>query len=317
MNALPSRRLAIPRSLKLFWAAIGGIFLVAVLWLQHLGPPAPVQKLAARPKHGIPPPSPVLLATASVNPLWQIPHPGPYGVTPMQYYAAVKPPATDQPRIAILVGGIGYALAPGLAAVRHLPPQVSLALTPYGAHIQVLATAARMAGHETLMGLPMQVDHQPDVTAGDQAMQVTSLPADNHKRLDWALSRAQGYAGAADVIGLAAPETFLSHRHAATWLAGHLAHDGLFLVVADQNAAPPADADVRIANGIIDPAQGAGAEKAALRQLRTVALARGSALGVLLAPTRRSIAILAAWCKTLSGHSITLVPVSALADSTQ
>lgn len=343
MRARAMPAIVVPRSLKLFWSGVLGIVIVGVLWLAYLGPIKPPPQLAERPKGGgIPPPSRLLLAAASTNPLWKIPHPGPYGVAPMHYYAAPAPAASGAPRIAIMVAGIGYALAPSLDAVRDLPPQVSLALSPYGAHIQKVATAARIAGHETLMGLPMQVDGEPAITAGDQALRAGSLPAHNRNRLDWALSRAAGYAGVTDAIGLDAPETFLNHQHAAAWLATRLTHEGLFLVIASRTdasnadassadassigasstdassiGAQPADPNVTTADTIIDPTQGTAAETASLKQLETIAMTRGSAIGVLVDPTRRAITVLASWCKTLAGQNIVLVPVSALAARTQ
>lgn len=314
MAALSIRGIEIPRSLQLFWAAVLAILIIGIAWLAYLGPIKQTPHYVARTKtSGIPAVTPLLLTASSLNPEWKIPHPGPYGVTPMRYYAATSPAAHGHPRIAIMIGGIGYALAPSMDAVKDLPPQISLAFSPYGDHIQAIATAARAAGHETIIGLPMQVGHNPDITAGDKALHAASAPAHNHARLDWALSRLTGYAGVTDVIGLDAPETFLAHKRAATWLAAHLAHDGLFMVVASQNAAPPADANIRIANSVINPAQGRAAMAAALKQLETIAQSRGSALGVVLNPTRRSIAQLARWASALNGKGITLVPVSALA----
>ena len=262
---------------------------------------------------GIPGPSPILLAASSVDPAWKIPHPGPYGVTPMRYYAARVAPAKNLPHIAIMVAGIGYAKAPSLDAVHDLPPAVSLALTPYGAHIARIAAASRMAGHETIMGLPMQVTGEPAATAGDQALHAGSSTSHDHKRLDWMLSRVAGYAGTTDAIGLAAPETYLTHPVATGWLVKHLAADGLFLVVAARGIKAPPGVAGREADILIDPGQGVAAEKKALARLGAIAMAKGSALGVLTMPAPRAIRVLAAWCAGLKTQGLALVPVSALA----
>ncbi|MDD2876461.1 MAG: divergent polysaccharide deacetylase family protein [Acidiphilium sp.] len=304
----------IPASLKLFWSGIAALLVIGVTWLQILGPIQPVPALVPRgATSGIPVPSPVLLVASSVNPHWKIPHPSPYGVTPMDYYAARAAAPSDMPRVAIMVGGIGYALAPSLDAVRDLPPQISLALSPYGAHDDAIAEAARAAGHETLMGLPMQVNGEPDITAGDQALHAGSGTAHNLKRLDWALSRVTGYAGVTDAIGLTAPETFLWHKHAAAWLAGQLVQAGVFMVIAVPNTPTPGGMNNRVADTTIDPAQGVATETAALNQLATIAITKGRALGVLMIPTPPAIATLASWCKGLAAQHIALVPVSALA----
>ncbi|MCF3948369.1 divergent polysaccharide deacetylase family protein [Acidiphilium sp. AL] len=304
----------IPRSLAAFWIAILTIVILGAGWLQYLGPiksrlhPAPQQGAA-----GIPAPSPFLLAASPVDPAWKIPHPGPYGVVPMRYYAArASLPTENLPYIAIMVAGLGDAKAASLAAVRDLPPAVSLALTPYGAHIARIEVAARAAGHETILGLPMQVAGEPATTAGDQALHAGSSAMRNHKRLDWALSRVAGYAGTTDAVGLAAPETYLAHPSAAAWLAKHLAADGVFLIVATPGIKLPSGIAGRRADILIHPSQGVAAEKQALGRLAAIATQKGSAFGVLAMPAPRAIRVLATWCKGLKAHGYTLVPVSAL-----
>ncbi|MGC9269945.1 divergent polysaccharide deacetylase family protein, partial [Acidiphilium sp.] len=317
VRARPTRRTElgimprIPPALKLFWGGVAAVLVIGGAVLQFLGPIPP--KLPPRAADGaIPAPSPLLEMASGVDPHWLIPHPGAYGVLPMQYYAARTVARPDVPRIAIMVAGLGYALGPGLDAVRDLPPAVSLAVSPYGVHDAAIAAAARKAGHETLMGLPMQVDGGPDITAGDRALRAGGSGAHNLERLDWALSRLSGYAGVTDAIGLTVPELFMTHKRAAAWLAGQLTADGLFMVIAEPTIASPDGVDSRSADVVIDPSQGRAAEAASLSQLANTALTRGSALGVLLNPTPPAIAALATWCQSLTGQHIALVPVSAL-----
>ncbi|MCW8306564.1 divergent polysaccharide deacetylase family protein [Acidiphilium sp. PA] len=302
----------VPTSLKLFWGCVAAVFVIGVAALQYLGPIKSVPALAAR-GNGIPAPSPMLQAASSVDPAWKIPHPGPYGVTPMHYYAARSTAAADQPRVAIMIAGIGYALTPSLAAVHDLPAQISLALSPYAPHDAAIAATARAAGHETIIGLPMQVDGEPTFTAGDDALRAGSAASHNLKRLDWALSRTAGYAGVTDTIGLTVPELFLKHQHAAAWLGDQLARAGVFMIVTSPNVSPPPGVVTGVADVVIDPDTGIAAETAALNRLGTIALAHGHALGVLNRPTGPAIAALAAWCKSLTAAHIALVPVSALA----
>lgn len=304
----------IPRSLVAFWIAVLAFAILGVGWLAYLGPIRPRKDLAARSgTEGIPGPSPNLLIAASVGGVWKIPHPGRYGVTPMRYYAARAVAAENLPHIAVMVAGLGYAKSPSLDAVHDLPPAVSLALTPYGAHIATIAAASRAAGHETIMGLPMQVKGEPAATAGDQALRAGSSATHNHERLDWALSRVAGYAGTTDAIGLAAPETYLTHPVATGWLAKHLAADGLFLIVAAPGVGMPPGIAGRRADILIDPGKGIAAEKKALARLGAIAAEKGSALGVLTMPAPRAIRVLAAWCAGLTTQGLALVPVSALA----
>jgi polysaccharide deacetylase 2 family uncharacterized protein YibQ len=303
----------VPASLKLFWGGAAAVVVIGIGVLQYLGPIKPKPVLAARGTSiDIPGPSPLLQTASSVDPKWTIPHPGPYGVAPMHYYAARSTAPAGEAKVAIMIAGIGYALVPSLAAIHDLPPQISLALSPYGAHDDAIATAARAAGHETIIGLPMQVDGEPAITAGDQALRASAPAPDNLKHLDWSLSRVAGYAGVTDAIGMSVPELFLTHHQAAAWLTGQLAQDGVFMVVASPNITPPPGVVAQVANTVINPDQGPAAETAALDGLRAIALAKGHALGVIERPNQPAIDALAVWIKGLAASHIALVPVSAL-----
>lgn len=307
---MKGRRL--PRGLVGFWCVVAVVIAGGAGWLQYLGPIAP-KPLPARRGAAIPAPSPALLVPSKADASWRVPHPGPYGIVPMHYYAADVPPVGHDARVAILVGGLGYARKASMLAVKDLPAAVSLGLSPYGAHSAGVAEAARKAGHETIMGLPMQTDREPEVTEGDRALNARLLTAQNRKRLDWALSRVQGYAGATDALGMDADERFLTHKRAAAWLAKALTQDGLFLVVATPDAAPPSGVAARVADVTIAANESKAAEAQALKQLTAVAIAKGSALAVMTRPVPRQIATLAAWCKGMKAQGIALVPVSALA----
>ncbi|HEX7390505.1 MAG TPA: divergent polysaccharide deacetylase family protein [Acidiphilium sp.] len=305
----------IPRALVAFWVVVLAVVAAGAGWLQYLGPIKPPAVPPARQAgNAIPMPSPLLLTASPADPAWKIPHPGPDGVVPMRYYAArAALPAKNLPYIAIMVAGLGEAEAPSLDAVRELPAAVSLALTPYGAHVGEIADAARAAGHETLMGLPMQVAGEPAATGGNEELRADEPAGWNGKRLDWALSRGAGYAGTTDAIGLTAPETFLADPDAAGWLAWQLAGDGIFLVAATPGIKLPPGVSGRAADVVIDPDQGVTAENTALARLIATAAKSGSAFGVLAAPDPPEIGALAAWCAKLQAEGYTLVPVSTLA----
>jgi len=312
---MPVDRMTPPRSVKLFWACIILIAALGAAYLQYLGPVEPTPHLAARGDAlAIPAPSPMLLAASPVNPAWKLPHPGPYGVTPMRYYAARAIAPSGAPEIALMVAGLGEALAPSMAAVNDLPPAVSLALSPYGAHDAAIEAAARKAGHETILGLPMEVNGEPDITEGDQSLRAGAATSANLKRLDWALSRIQGYAGVTDAIGMAVPETFLGHPHAAHWLATQLAASGLFLIVATPGAPVPNGVAGQAATVTINPDDGTASITTALDRLAQTATTRGHAIGVITDPDRQGIATIAAWLHGKAAQHLALVPVSAIAD---
>lgn len=289
-----------------------------LVWLAILGPVrVPADKATGngpeRPTHGIPAPNPALLTPSPADATWKIPHTGPHGLMPMHYYAARVATPDGAHRVAIMVGGLGESLEASLAAVKDLPAAVSLALTPYGAHLTNVADAARKAGHEMLMGLAMQTDREPAATEGDDALHDGALVAVNRKRLDWMLSRAAGYAGVTDEIGMKVNETYLTHDLSRQWLGKQLQADGLFLVAVSSDTAVPSGMQGRKADVVIHPDMSAAQQQDALKRLETIAIAKGSALGVVSSPTKGDVATLAQWSKGLAADGVTLVPVSALA----
>jgi polysaccharide deacetylase 2 family uncharacterized protein YibQ len=96
------------------------------------------------------------------------------------------------PMIAIVIDDLGGDVAHARRAIA-LPREVALAFLPYPRGTPALAEAARHAGHEVLVHVPMQAMGEAD--PGPMALSV-SLPAEeNVRRLDWALARVPGFEG--------------------------------------------------------------------------------------------------------------------------
>jgi uncharacterized protein len=107
----------------------------------------------------------------------------------------------DAPRIAIVVGGLGIGAGVTNDALRKLPGAVTFAFAPYGNNLDQLAARARNAGHEILLQVPMEPFDHPDNDPGPQTL-LTSLDAGaNIDRLQWLMSRFQGYVGIANHMG--------------------------------------------------------------------------------------------------------------------
>jgi polysaccharide deacetylase 2 family uncharacterized protein YibQ len=254
----------------------------------------------------IPSPSPKLLTASAINHQWLIPRIGADGATPMQTYAASQlPPAAadllppDAPRIALIVAGLGDDLALAQVAA-SLPPQISLALSPYGKTVVQAAAAARAAGHETLLILPM-----PGLLAAAPEQQ-------NQATFDWSMAQWQGYAGVTDAFGPAMGGGFMANDTAKTWLLTDIARRGLFYIEGDLNAGAAPYVTSRSADIVLDDGQNQADEAAKLGSLVTVAESQHAALGIMLNPTPAALRTLAGWTDTLANEDILLVPASAL-----
>src|SRR5262249_37652362 len=82
-----------------------------------------------------------------------------------------------------------------------LPGAVTLAFAPYGADLERWVSRARGEGHEILLQVPMEPFDYPDNDPGPQTL-LTSLATDqNIDRLQWLMSRFQGYVGITNYMG--------------------------------------------------------------------------------------------------------------------
>jgi polysaccharide deacetylase 2 family uncharacterized protein YibQ len=119
------------------------------------------------------------------------------GSRPFEVYArpvSPTPEAVGQtPRIAILLTEAGIGQLATVEAMVTLPPEISIALSPYGSDLDRQAADIRGEGHELMLDLSVR---DPDLPSSLSASQTLSdaLPLDeNQRRLDWALGRFPGF----------------------------------------------------------------------------------------------------------------------------
>jgi polysaccharide deacetylase 2 family uncharacterized protein YibQ len=252
----------------------------------------------------IPAPDPKLLVAADSNPEWLVPQIGADGATPMRAYAAGSPPAAGaaaaQPQVAVMVAGLGNDIAQSLTATSILPPEISLALSPYGQQLPATEAAARATGHEMILILPMPA-------------LMTTLPlTSNQATLDWSMGQVQGFAGVSDAFGPDMSGGFLSDPASKSWLLTNIATRGLFFIEGNPGGPAPPLVWGRTADLVINPANGPQDEPGKLAELTADAQTQHAALGVMVNPTPDAIRYLASWAARLAGQGIRLVPVSAL-----
>jgi polysaccharide deacetylase 2 family uncharacterized protein YibQ len=254
----------------------------------------------------IPGPLPALLTASGIDPHWLVPRISPNGLTPMQAYAASQLPPPEAallppnvPHIALIVAGLGDDAALDRLAA-GLPPEISLALSPYGKDVAGAAGLARGAGHETILVLPM-----PGLLAGYPVRQ-------NQSTLDWSMAQFAGYAGVTDAFSPAMGGGFLADAPSKTWLMTQIAQRGLFYIEGDPNAGTPPFTAGRAADIVIDASDGPADESVKLASLITEAESQKSAVGIMLNPTPSALRSLQHWAAGLVDADVLLVPVSAL-----
>jgi len=224
----------------------------------------------------------------------------------------LPPGKVDAPRIAIVVGGLGVSASATAEALEKLPGPVTLAYAPYSANLDAAAANARARNHEVLLQAPMEPFDYPDNDPGPQTL-LTSLSADqNIDRLQWLMSRMQGYVGIASLMGA----RFTASDQALNPVLKEIARRGLIFVddgsssrsVASQIAGaqnlPFAKADI-----VLDAVPAPVEIDHALARLELAARERGSAVGYATA-SPASVARIADWAKNVASRGFVLVPIS-------
>ena len=259
---------------------------------------APVQTLVEQGEHGL------------------LPKIGPEGDTPYDAYARAEPQKkSGDPKIAVIVTGLGMSRAATEAAIAAMPADVALSLDVYARGLDFWVKRARQAGHEVLLNMPSESNDFPFSDPGPHALRSLATPDENVQQLEWILSQTTGYFGVLSVYG----SKFLSVEEQVKVIMNVLKQRGVMYVdggaedsrgtrVAYQVGAKWATVDL-----ILDNTPGRAAldlqfqEFEALAKKRAVAIARVSANPLALER-------LAAWLKTLDGKGLQLVPVSSLAN---
>jgi len=236
------------------------------------------------------------------------------GRTPMAAYAPPAAAAPNQPRIAIVIAGLGLSARSTQAAIAQLPAGVTLAFEPYDNDVQRWIGEARRQGHEVLIEVPMEPYDFPDSDPGPHTLRAAASESANLQRLTWSLSRATGYAGITNLLG----DRFMSDAEALEPVMTFLTRRGLMFFdngTVSHSAAPDAAKSAGTAfvqsSTEIDAIQAAMEIDQRLSELETRARLNGWAAGTgYLYPV--TVDRVTVWARGLPGRGIALVPASAI-----
>ena len=116
------------------------------------------------------------------------------GRTPFSTYG--KPASTGllagKTMLAIVVTGLGLNEQGTLDAVDRLPQEVTLAFAPYGRTLERTTGAARAAGHELFLEVPLEPFDYPDNDPGPETLLTGQPPRSNLEKFYWLLGRFGG-----------------------------------------------------------------------------------------------------------------------------
>lgn len=255
-------------------------------------------------------PDPRLIEQTRYGP---VPRIGPDGARPAEVYARPALSRPDQPRIALLISGMGLSSRSTDEAIATLPGAVTLGFAPYGVDLARQTARARKAGHELVLELPMESLNFPQDNPGPHTLVLDDGKSGNKDHLNWLMSRFTGYAGVANFLG----GKFTADARALTPVLRMIAARGVFylddgssarslvMTLAPEQSLPAAQADV-----VLDVTVEPEAIETALARLESIARDKGLAIGVASAlPV--SIERVGRFARTLESRGISLVPLSA------
>lgn len=218
-------------------------------------------------------------------------------------------------RIALVIGGLGVSQTGTQAALRKLPPEVTLGFASQGNSLGRWMQAARREGHEIVMQVPLEPFDYPNVNPGRNTLTVEASPEENIGNLHWSLSRITNYTGIMNYMGA----RFSADQHAMQPLMAELGKRGL-LYLDDGSSARSLAPELALKNGVpiavadtaIDALQDRGEILKKLDELERTARAKGFALGTGSA-FDVTVDTVSSWVNEARKRGIEIVPVSAVA----
>lgn len=239
------------------------------------------------------------------------------GTQPMDAYARPVPADVASgtiPRIAIIVGGLGLSQTTTMNAVDDLPPEITLAFSPYGNSLSRWQSRARMRGFELLLQVPLEPYDYPNNDPGPETLLADLSPGENIDRLHRVMAQITNYVGLMSYMGgrFTADEVALEpffdevSKRGLLFLDEGTSARSVTVQTAERFRLPAKRADV-----VLDAIPSEDDIQARLIQLEALARERGYAVATASAYPL-TIEMLASWARLIEGRGLALVPISAV-----
>ena len=245
----------------------------------------------------------------------KLPKIGSNGSKPWQVYARPLDPSITEPKIALMIEGVGLSRQASLGAIKKLPAEVSIVLSPYARDLDDWVFRARLAGHEVYISMPMESEDFPLEDAGPLALDTRIQLAENESRLDTVMASAGGYVGLVTMMG----SRFMNADGQLRQVIKTINDRGLMFVIGgarSRNGALPIAKELNIAYAesemYIDAIPRIQQIRTNLDRLEAMAKERGSIMAT-ARPYPVSIKNILDWIATIKDKGVALVPVSAVA----
>ena len=228
--------------------------------------------------------------------------------------AYVRPIAKSaiRPKIVVIIDDMGIDRKASERALT-LPGPLTFSFLPYARGVEEFAAAARAAGGEVMLHLPMEPEGAED--PGPHALSSAMTGSDFVRALDWNLARFDGYVGVNNHMG----SKLTADIAAMKTLLGYLDHKGVFFLdsvttsdTAVRSAARELGVKVFARDVFLDAE--AGSEDAVRTQLALAErIARETGYAVAIGhPRKETLDVLGPWLTTAPARGFDLVYASDL-----
>ena len=231
---------------------------------------------------------------------------GPDGTRPADVYANQLEIA-DGPMVGLIISGLGLDPMLTTKAINDLPAAVTLSFAPYAKDLPYWTRRARNKGHEVLLEIPMEHGQGSAEAIGPAGLMEGRSPADNLKRLDWLMSRFEGYFGVTNYLGA----TFTGNAQAIRPIIKQVEAAGLAYFDDTGAVRRNTGATEKTVAEIARVIQQGGDTKRDFAALETLAKRDGMALGKAYL-TAEDFDALRDWVQGLDQQDIDLAPASAI-----
>ena len=229
-----------------------------------------------------------------------------------QRFAMIHSPVVGRHMIAVIIDDMGLDRG-RTAKAMELSGPLTMSFLTYARNLRAQTAVARSAGHELMIHLPMEPEDSTEY-AGPKVIKRELSDEETMRRLDWALSRFEGYVGINNHMG----SRYTAHGPGMALVLGEIKRRGLLFIdsrtssksvapaVAQRLAVPFAQRHIFLDD---DP-KGDNIVRQ-LKALETVAKKQG--FGIAIGhPYDTTLSELKKWLPTLASRGFVLVPVSAI-----
>lgn len=234
------------------------------------------------------------------------------GQPPWLKNAVVSPSANGRPMIAIVIDDLGVDKA-GARKIVSLPGPITTAWMTYADNVAAQARAARAAGHELIIHMPMEPLNS-SIDSGPDVLKTSMTPEQVRAQVRHGFKQFDGYVGINNHMGskfTANPEGMRIvidelRSRGLLWLDSKTSPKSVGAKLAEQAGIPFAERHVFIDNTETVPAvlhQLAETEKIARKLGYAIAIGH---------PHDATYQALKQWLPTLEGKGLVLVPLSAI-----